>query len=98
MASIEGLSNHITKEMRFNVNSQDARQISLLINANASTAQPITYAVGLWRWKELVGYGKKWDHKEEIVKKYGLWSVDPITRYEYGFDIWSNIHYGYIGS
>lgn len=97
MATIEDLSSYITKEMRFNVNSQEARQISLLISANSSTAQPITYAVGLWQWKQLVGYGKKWDHKKFISKTYGDWSFDPITKYEFNFDIWSNIHYGYIG-
>lgn len=97
MASIDDLCDYITKEMRINVNSPDARQISLHISSIAGMAQPITYSVGLWRWKELVGARKKWDHKRQVKEIYGFWSFDAVTRYEFNFDIWSNIHYGYLG-
>lgn len=50
-----------------------------------------------FRWYEKVKGGSDWDHKGEIKSKYGEWSCDLSKRILYNFDIWSNIHYGYIG-
>ncbi|WP_188052151.1 polymorphic toxin type 44 domain-containing protein [Azospirillum sp. Sh1] len=44
-----------------------------------------------------VGPGMPWDHKKEIRSAYGTWSYDGDTGRDYYFDIWSNIHYGYVG-
>lgn len=52
---------------------------------------------GYWRWYNLVKTEGDWDHKGDIFSKYGEWSVDQSTRRLYNFDIWSNIHYGYVG-
>jgi hypothetical protein len=56
-------------------------------------------------WAEQVGPNMEWDHKWKIAgeKKF---STNGETRryhhkyqsYEYYYDIWSNIHYGYIGA
>ncbi|HIF9372184.1 TPA: polymorphic toxin type 44 domain-containing protein [Photobacterium damselae] len=56
-------------------------------------------------WAERVGPNKEWDHKWKIAaeKKF---STNGETRryhhkyknYEYYYDIWSNIHYGYVGA
>lgn len=91
MANIDELSKYITDEMRRNVHSADAKQIAALKQHHS------TYGMALWKWAGLVGYGKKWDHKDLILKRFGPWSFDPGTKYEYFSDIWSNIHYGYIG-
>ena len=55
-------------------------------------------ATALVSWKDLVNNGAQWDHKSEIIEKFGKWSHDPTTNTFYFFDIWSNIHYGFIGA
>ena len=49
------------------------------------------------RWYDLVKTGGIWDHKSAIRSAYGDWSMDSSTNTEYFYDIWSNVHYGYIG-
>lgn len=53
-------------------------------------------------WAEKVKPGGDWDHKGDIADKFR--TEGRTTRYhhkykkfEYYYDIWSNIHYGYIG-
>lgn len=57
--------------------------------------------------------GKDWDHKWQIVKDKDLMKVTvhrltpskvcshshyhKYKNYDYFFDVWSNIHYGYVG-
>ena len=61
-------------------------------------------------WKSLVGYQCIWDHKPylkekliQFLKKQGFntaneyWPWSKLGNYDYYFDIWSNIHYGFIG-
>ena len=91
MASIEDLSKYITGEMRFNVDSPEARQIRLLQRSPPS----LPLALALWAY--LVWPENKWDHKPPINRKFGMWCFDPATKTEYYGDIWSNVHYGYIG-
>lgn len=91
MASIQDLSKYITDEMRRNVDSPDAKQTSLL------RVLPGTCPLALFKWAMLVGYNKKWDHKKAIGEKFGMWCFDTATKFEFYGDIWSNVHYGYIG-
>ncbi len=47
-------------------------------------------------WTQKVGQDKEWDHKPKLRKLF------PGVRhkqghYDYYYDIWSNIHYGYVG-
>lgn len=44
-----------------------------------------------------VGYDRPWDHKAAIQRNFGDWSLDASRGIDYYFDIWSNIHYGWIG-
>ncbi|WP_422765017.1 polymorphic toxin type 44 domain-containing protein [Pseudomonas maioricensis] len=47
-------------------------------------------------WTEWVGQNRPWDHKPKIKEKFGdYWHKQGD--YVYYYDIWSNIHYGYIG-
>ena len=47
-------------------------------------------------WTERVGQNRPWDHKPKIESRFGdYWHKQG--NYEYYYDIWSNIHYGYIG-
>lgn len=91
MASIQDLSKYITDEMRRNVDSPDAKQTSLL------RVLPGSYHIALFKWASLVAPEKKWDHKADINEKFGMWCFDPVTKFEFYGDIWSNVHYGYIG-
>ncbi|HUQ94141.1 MAG TPA: polymorphic toxin type 44 domain-containing protein [Bryobacteraceae bacterium] len=61
-------------------------------------------ARALQKWKNLVKGGAVWDHKKPIRDMLGLKKGDfhfPIegdNDHEYFYDIWSNIHYGYVGT
>ncbi|MDR6915418.1 putative Zn-binding protein involved in type VI secretion [Pseudomonas sp. 3296] len=47
-------------------------------------------------WTERVGQNRPWDHKVTIGQKFdGTWQKQG--QLDYFYDIWSNIHYGYIG-
>jgi len=56
-------------------------------------------------WNSLVDDKKEWDHKPKLDRKYR--DIYPNTDlfikfpddndYEYYYDIWSNIHYGFVG-
>jgi len=48
-------------------------------------------------WALLVGPKQPWDHKESITPTLGEYSLDVPQGKWYFFDIWSNMHYGYIG-
>lgn len=49
-------------------------------------------------WIINVGPKMKWDHKEYILEKYGRFSHDSMSGKLYMYDIWSNIHYGFVGA
>ena len=40
--------------------------------------------------------GGPWDHKPHIGSNWGYWR--RIGEYKYYYDIWSNIHFGYVGT
>ncbi len=47
-------------------------------------------------WTKKVGQGQDWDHKPKLRKLFpGV--QHKQGRYDYYYDIWSNIHYGYVG-
>ena len=47
-------------------------------------------------WTKQVGQNMEWDHKPKLRKLFpGIWHKQG--KYIYYFDIWSNIHYGYVG-
>ncbi|WP_219093126.1 polymorphic toxin type 44 domain-containing protein [Pseudomonas sp. UMAB-40] len=47
-------------------------------------------------WTERVGQNRPWDHKVTIGQQFGgTWQKQG--QLDYFYDIWSNIHYGYIG-
>lgn len=51
------------------------------------------------KWKGLVAARRIWDHKKDIPSKQRgeMWSCDKEKHFLFHFDIWSNIHYGFIG-
>ncbi|KAF1029570.1 MAG: hypothetical protein GAK37_01712 [Pseudomonas sp.] len=47
-------------------------------------------------WTERVGQNRPWDHKPIIRRTIGgVWHKQG--KYDYFYDIWSDIHYGYVG-
>ncbi|RMR13316.1 polymorphic toxin type 44 domain-containing protein [Pseudomonas syringae group genomosp. 3] len=48
-------------------------------------------------WAERVGQNRPWDHKPILAAKYDGVVYHKQGNYEYFYDIWSNIHYGYVG-
>lgn len=47
-------------------------------------------------WTERVGQNRPWDHKPIIRRTIGgVWHKQG--KYDYFYDIWSNVHYGYVG-
>lgn len=62
-------------------------------------------------WYQMVKTGSVWDHKPKIRDKFGSVAVarplpsntpsksyyHKYKQYDYFYDIWSNIHYGYVG-
>lgn len=50
------------------------------------------------KWAGLVAANKIWDHKKEIARRQGgYWACDSTTQLKFMHDIWSNIHYGFVG-
>lgn len=53
-------------------------------------------AVAMALWAERVGQHRPWDHKLTIGQQFGgPWQKQGDV--DYFYDIWSNIHYGYVG-
>lgn len=54
-------------------------------------------ALAFSQFNAMVRYGGSWDHKKELSSSFGLWFLDAAKGLLYNHDIWSNIHYGWIG-
>ncbi|WP_223488757.1 polymorphic toxin type 44 domain-containing protein [Pseudomonas sp. A-RE-19] len=53
-------------------------------------------AAAMALWAERVGQNRPWDHKVTIGQQFGgPWQKQG--QMDYYYDIWSNIHYGYVG-
>ncbi|WP_447802272.1 polymorphic toxin type 44 domain-containing protein [Pseudomonas serbica] len=48
-------------------------------------------------WTKQVGQNMEWDHKPKLRAMYDDNVRHKQGLYEYYYDIWSNIHYGYVG-
>lgn len=60
----------------------------------------------LWKFREIIDTNKPWDHKPKIQALFPTMGLStPFyhrylhndRHYEISYDIWSNIHFGYIG-
>lgn len=78
--------------MSRNLHSQDA------FDMRRDLDNPQRYAIGLYRWAELVWPRGDWDFKKEIANTFGRWCLHSESNALFNFDIWVNIHYGYVGS
>lgn len=83
----------------------------LIVNAQSKDVQPIKDALSSGNallartlWANLVSTNQKWDHKPILEKKLGLktppdywFPIRDDNEHEWFYDIWSNIHYGFVG-
>ena len=49
------------------------------------------------KWYDMVRTGGPWDHKSILRSTFGNWTDDAAMSTSYFYDIWSNLHYGFIG-
>lgn len=98
-------ANQQLKEWREETNKQNSF-VKLLRHA----AQPDFYQIqlaaqgaALLIWTERVAQNHPWDHKPKIAQQFPTQGHSTryhhkYKRFEYYYDIWSNIHYGYMGA
>lgn len=88
---------YMYQELTINAQSKDVQSIKdALGNGNNLLARAL--------WFNLVADNHNWDHKPLLEKKLGLKTPSdywfPIrgdNEHEWFYDIWSNIHYGFVG-
>ena len=87
--------------LSYDVAQETRKQMALPWYAQIGTTRPQAIgaangAAAMALWTERVGQGMDWDHKHKIPKIIGgVWHKQG--NYDYFYDIWSNIHYGYVG-
>lgn len=121
------VAKYIVQEIKTNINSEAAKQISALIHYNyeaeikkrgiitSSFIPPYSpqeaFGGAVLKWIEMVDTNKPWDHKLKIKKQFHYCAVHrplksgtPSESYyhkynyhDYYLDVWSNIHYGFVG-
>jgi hypothetical protein len=95
-------ANYMYSEMKNNLDDAATTAIRAHLAVRFITPAAIGAALAIWAAK--VGPRCDWDHKPKIRKLLGLTSDDshfPIigdTTHEWFLDVWSNIHYGYVGT
>ncbi|MGW8464607.1 polymorphic toxin type 44 domain-containing protein [Pseudomonas sp. CLCA07] len=87
--------------LSYDVAAATRKQMELPWYAQISTTSPQVIgaangAAAMAIWTERVGQDRPWDHKPKIHKKFGGY-YHKQGKYDYFYDIWSNIHYGYVG-
>ena len=81
-------------------------------NTLAPPPDPIVIKeIGVAKWIAMVDTGKPWDHKPKITNRFKVVAVERYTElgnytrshyhkyhyHDYYFDVWSNIHFGFVG-
>lgn len=86
-SAMDEVAGWIYQEMKKNIAGEDATRIR----------EDSTIVLAFHDFYELTRSGGKWDHKKPIVAKFGEWTCDFSPRTAYRYDIWSNVHFGYVG-
>ena len=100
MSSTTAVAGFIWGEMAKNVQSDVAKEIAKLLRTDEALdfiGLPFHFYQACQLWKSRVGNRRPWDYKRPIREMYGEWSFDEPSRRDYNFDVWSNLHYGYVG-
>lgn len=102
-APMEDAARFIYKEMINNIDSSLARQIrdAPRFEFDLLDADDDLPFLGekFEKFKEATETGGIWDHKPVVKNLFRgkQWIFDPKSKQRYRFDVWSNIHFGYIG-
>ncbi len=104
---------YIVNEMNVNKNARVTAQIAELnawsgldfitlsnpLTASYTTSKKSVHKVkAMYLWYHMVKSGADWDHKKYIFDNFDEWTCNKSNpAKKYNFDIWSNVHYGYIG-
>ncbi len=98
MAQMSDVAGYIYGQMTNNSVSNTVNLIkSFLDQTDEASAIPGYSLSALMLWYNQVKSGSPWDHKPIITKQFGEWAYDNETSVAFRFDIWSNIHYGFVG-
>lgn len=98
---------YIFDEMKTNINSATVGNINTLLRPpewyhfGRNYGSDVTAALVMWGAK--VAPGQDWDHKPKITDRFGLkeksdfYFKQPGEDREVFYDLYSNVHYGYVG-
>lgn len=99
---VKNVAEYIAKEMQVNITSKECIEIKEYNHKfwwgnpfNVIENKIMAYKL----WKELVAKDCIWDHKSYIQSTYGQWVCNKKEGeyLKFFYDIWSNIHYGFVG-
>lgn len=88
--------------LSYDVAKETRKQMELPWFAQIGTTSPQAIgaangAAAMALFTERVGQDRPWDHKPILAEKYNGVVYHKQGDYDYFYDIWSNIHYGYVG-
>ncbi|PWK31742.1 polymorphic toxin type 44 domain-containing protein, partial [Pseudomonas sp. OV226] len=88
--------------LSYDVAEETRKQMALPWYAQIGTTSPQAIAASngtaaMALFTERVGQDRPWDHKPTLLKLFGGKPRHKQGAYDYFYDIWSNIHYGYVG-
>lgn len=103
--SVKAAIAYIHAKMVANINSQAATSMKSIINPFRQMGRDQamflfmnTPADGaLLQFNQFVRTGAPWDYKADMNAHYGAWTLDAPEGKRYQFDIWGNMHFGFIG-
>jgi hypothetical protein len=99
----EMLTNSASREMNLTAEANRSAANALSFTSDYVGYKLVAYAVFSYRVGPRMGKDQtkpfigEWDHKQPIRLNYGMFSYDSMTKRLFFYDIWSNIHYGYVG-
>ncbi|MCC3508927.1 MAG: hypothetical protein JGK29_07285 [Microcoleus sp. PH2017_17_BER_D_A] len=91
---------YMYEEMRNNASSDYVKNIK---NFKDQWSNPYAQNIAYGLWRDKVSDGQEWDHKPKLESDLNLkgtnygYLVWGNSDREFYYDIWSNIHYGYVG-
>ncbi|MFF4148385.1 polymorphic toxin type 44 domain-containing protein [Streptomyces sp. NPDC001698] len=110
--SYQAVENFMFAEMKGNLESDAFKEIKHY-TSSCDTWNPIQYTFdcdpgrSIKLWFDQVQENGPWDHKNILLKNFGLHEENGVCCYsgkitgmnaEVYHDVWSNVHYGYVGA
>ena len=103
--SVKAAIAYIQAKMVANINSPAATSMKSIINPFRQMGRDQAMFLfmnapgdgALLQFYQFVHTGAPWDYKADMNSLYGTWTLDAPEGKQYRFDIWGNIHFGFIG-